>query len=400
MNSLRVKRTALKTFLAISVITIISVATAAYLRPIPAVGPTAREVEVSKTDAINLPWPVYGQAALGANGYGLLSTSGEQKPVPIASLAKVVAALSVLEKKPLSIGQKGPIITLASSDVQLFEDYFARGGSVVKVQAGEKITEYEALQAMLLPSGNNIADSLALWAFGSDKVYLALANQMVSKMGLADTRIADASGFSPQTVSTAKDLARIGQAAMANPVIAEIVNQKKAVVPVAGEISNVNWLLGQEGVIGVKTGNTEEAGGCFLFAADRLVGGKTVRLIGAVLGAPTRNAAIADSRALIQSADAGFKNIVLVSRGELVGRYQAPWGAGTTIVAKQDITALVWKGSEAKSEVKLQLAKQGSASGTDAGIILITVGEQQILGKAVLKEPLPGPSWIWRIFHR
>ena len=199
--------------------------------------------------------------------------------IAAASTIKIITALAILDKKPLQTGQQGPYITLGTSDVAIYQDYLRRGGSVAKVAAGEKISQYQALQAMLLPSANNIADSLVIWAFGSQKAYLSYAADFVASIGLKNTHLADASGFSPNSTSTAEDLVTAGLKAMRNPVIAEIVAQKQAKIPIAGVIQNVNWLLGKDGIIGIKTGHTDEAGGCYLFASRMIIAGKRVNIL-------------------------------------------------------------------------------------------------------------------------
>src|SRR5207245_1841316 len=127
------------------------------------------------TTALSPPkitWPAYGQAGIGAAGYGLLSVAGAQTAAPIASVAKVMTALAVLSQKPLELNQQGPTITITEEDVASYENYVTQGGSVVRVDSGEQISEYQALQAMLIPSANNMAFTLSRWAFGSTDNYL------------------------------------------------------------------------------------------------------------------------------------------------------------------------------------------------------------------------------------
>ncbi len=93
-----------------------------------------------------------------------------------------------------------------------------------------------------------------------------------------------------------------------NPVIADIVSQKSATIPVAGTINNVNWLLGTDGINGIKTGNTDQAGGCFLFSAKHTIDGHDITLIGAIVSAPDLMASVNDSKPLIAAIDKGFFN--------------------------------------------------------------------------------------------
>ena len=68
-------------------------------------------------------------------------------------------------------------------------------------------------------------------------------------------------------------------AAMQVPALAAIAGMPTAVVPVAGVIRNTNTLLGQDGIVGLKTGSTQAAGGCplqvgrgLVLALDRALG--------------------------------------------------------------------------------------------------------------------------------
>src|SRR5689334_21130881 len=81
-------------------------------RPLPRIAPLGQTPPPPRTQAIGLPWPSSGQAALGAEGYGVLETHGRLTPVSTASVAKVITALAVLQKKPLAVGSQGPTVTL------------------------------------------------------------------------------------------------------------------------------------------------------------------------------------------------------------------------------------------------------------------------------------------------
>jgi D-alanyl-D-alanine carboxypeptidase (penicillin-binding protein 5/6) len=156
----------------------------------------------------------------------------------------------------------------------------------VSVAAGEQLTELQALQALLLPSANNVAAVLARWDAGSVDRFVARMNATARSLGLAHTRYTDPSGYDDATVSTAADQVRIVDRAMRLPLFASIVATSSATLPVAGTVHNTNTLLGHDGFVGVKTGSTAAAGGCFAFRAVRRVGGKWASITGVVLGQP------------------------------------------------------------------------------------------------------------------
>jgi D-alanyl-D-alanine carboxypeptidase (penicillin-binding protein 5/6) len=370
-----------------------------YFQPVPTVGPQVISVVPPATQAINLPWPATGQAAIGADGYGVLASHNNSGAVPIASLAKVITALAVLQKKPLALSTQGPELTIDSTDVGYYNNYFSQGGSVAKVSLGEKLSEYQALQAMLIPSGNNMADSLARWIFGSPEAYVAYANQMISTMGLSKTLVGDASGFGDSTTSTADELVKIGLKALQNPVIAQIVGQPTATLPVAGEIKNVNWLLGDSGVVGIKTGNTDKAGGCYLFAANRQVQGHQITVVGAVLGTPQLNDAIAAAKTLLQASDNDFSLVAPIHKGDVLATYHTAWGVTARATASKDLSLLVWKGKDIKIVNEPDSLSSPVKSGAAAGIVSLESSGQTTKTNLTLTQNLPAPSIFWRIFH-
>jgi len=158
--------------------------------------------------------------------------------------------------------------------------------SVVSIAAGEQLTELQALQALLLPSANNIAGVLAGWDAGSADRFVARMNAASRSLGMTHTRYTDPSGYDDATVSTAADQVRIVDRAMRLRVFANIVATPSALLPVAGTVQNTNTLLGHDGFVGVKTGSDEAAGGCFAFRAVRRIEGKRTTITGVVLGQP------------------------------------------------------------------------------------------------------------------
>ena len=230
-------------------------------------------------------WPAYGQAAVQV-GQSQVQAGPNQHAAPIASVAKVMTAYLVLRDHPLRLGQDGPTITLTDADVADTDRRRGQQESVVSIAAGEQLTERQALQALLLPSANNIAAVLARWDAGSVDRFVARMNAAARSLGMTHTRYTDPSGYDDATVSTAADQVRIVDRAMRLPVFASIVATPSATLPVAGTVHNTNTLLGHNGFVGVKTGSTAAAGGCFAFQAIRWIDGKRTTITGIVLGQP------------------------------------------------------------------------------------------------------------------
>ena len=233
-------------------------------------------------------WPAYGQAAVQI-GPSQVQAGPNQHPAPIASVAKVMTAYLVLRDHPLRPAEDGPAIALTDADVADTDRRRGQQESVVPIAAGEQLTELQALQALLLPSANNIAAVLARWDAGSVVRFVARMNAAAQSLGMTHTRYTDPSGFDDATVSTAADQVRLVVRAMRLPVFATIVATPSATLPVAGTVHNTNTLLGINGFVGVKTGSTAAAGGCFAFRAIRWIDGKPTAITGVVLGQPGHN---------------------------------------------------------------------------------------------------------------
>jgi D-alanyl-D-alanine carboxypeptidase (penicillin-binding protein 5/6) len=253
--------------------------------------PTASDPEPSARAVSGVPessdvWPAEGQAAFVESGDSELHAGPDQHAAPIASVAKVMTAYLVLRDHPLEAGAEGPRITLTDDDVADTDRRRAQEESIVEIEAGEQLTERQALQALLLPSANNIAAVLAGWDAGSEARFVARMNAVAQSLGMTRTRYTDPSGYDPDTVSTAADQVRIVERAMRVPAFAELVATSSATLPVAGDVHKTNALLGHDGFVGVKTGSDAAAGGCFAFRAIRRTDGKWITVTGVVLGQP------------------------------------------------------------------------------------------------------------------
>jgi len=371
----------------------------ALLRPLPTPKISLNTPASTAAQTVSLPWPSYGQSAVGAAGYGVLASVGTQKTFPIASVAKVLTALSVLQQKPLKPGEQGPTITLTAQDVQFYQNYVAIDGSVVPVTAGEQITEYEALQALMLPSANNMAQTLATWAFGSESAYTTYANNYATKLGMTNTHIADASGFSPNTTSNATDLVKLGLAAVNNTALAIIVGQSTANIPVAGTVHNVNALLGEANINGIKTGNTDQAGGCFLSASDTVVGGRTVKVVTAIEAAPDLGTALHDTVPLVRAVPDGFTETTAIKANQQMGKITSAWGASVPVEAEKSISFAQWRGNSTTAHVTSKPVGSKVSKQAVIGSATVTSQGQSYTINLVAGSDLARPGLWWRLSH-
>src|ERR1700750_3268614 len=178
-------------------------------------------------------WRAQGVSAADINGFGVVAGPGATRPVAIASVAKVMTAYVILHDHPLPSGGSGPDIAVQPSEAGAYPSQVRDGDSLVPVVAGERLTERQALEALLLPSADNVAWILARWDAGSQAAFVARMNATARRLGMTGTSYTDPSGLDPSTTSTAADQVRLGIAAMRVPVLATIAAMSTAVVPVA-----------------------------------------------------------------------------------------------------------------------------------------------------------------------
>lgn len=345
----------------------------------------------------DLTFPGYGATAVEATDFPeSLRTSGDTKPRSIASISKVVTALVVLDAKPLQPGESGPSIAFNAEMQGLYAKYLAVNGEVAPMPAGLKLSEFQTLQVMLMKSANNYAGSLAIWAFGSLDAYDRAADAWLDEQGLDHTTIDEPTGLDADNTSTATDLVELGRLALANPVVKQVVGTKKVTVPGAGEIENSNKLLGLDGVEGIKTGTLDEAGACLLFAATYERGGKTVTVIGAMLGGVDHDSLDDDVQRLLRSVADNFQVVTLTHAGQTFGTFATPWQDEADAVAKTASEVLVWGKTTVSATTHLDRVTLGT-KGERVGQVRFTVSDHDpVTVPLVLERSIDDPGVWWR----
>ncbi|MEP6481940.1 MAG: D-alanyl-D-alanine carboxypeptidase [Rhodoglobus sp.] len=349
------------------------------------------------TAPATLTFPGYGAVGIGAVGFpGVLASSGTANQLPIASLTKVVTALTVLDAKPLALGATGPDITFTDADMGFYDDLVAQDGVVAPVVPGQVISERNILDVMLMASAGNYADSVAVWAFGSEPAFLDAVKVWLAKAGLANTTITDPTGILASNTSSVADLLQLGKLALSNPVVAQIVSTVSLDVPGVGAVANRNELLGVDGVDGIKTGTLDESGACLLFSAKKNVGDHTIEIVGVALGGPDHPTVNADMHALLDQVTAGFHSVELVAKGDDFANYDTPWGDTASAVAAKTASVVVW--STTPMSVAVHADPLGtSRANSPAGSVVFTVGDKTITVPLEVAGRIADPGPWWRL---
>ncbi|WP_317443898.1 D-alanyl-D-alanine carboxypeptidase [Streptomyces collinus] len=355
--------------------------------PQPTLDLTAKDSYTFDGGKADIPWPSQGQAALDVQGIGSFGSSGTQKPVPIASLAKVMTAYLVLRDHPLKSGEAGPKITI---DKPAEEQSDAGQESTVPVKAGDRISEREALEAILLPSANNVARLLARWDAGSEKAFVTKMNAAAKGLGMTNSTYTDPSGLTDSTVSTAVDQVKLAKKAMEKPAFREVAAMMSYVDYKGVKHNNYNRLVGYNNVVGIKTGTTTSALGNLVFAAKQQVGGETRTIIGAAMRQPaggsdnTIISGVLDAGdKLIRAGQGALKSVKILKKGDVVGYVDDGLGGRTPVVATKDVTAAGWAGLKVKLSFAGDVVPHTAKAGAEVGTL--TVGDG---GVGAVKVPV------------
>ena len=399
----RLKRRLIVGLVVLFVVALVVGGAVQWLRPVspPALAALTTPVRIPGT-APSLPWPPTGEAALSVQGLGPLGHVRETQPAPIAGLAGVLTAYVVLKDHPISPGgDSGPTISVTPQTLSAYQSGSVAGEPEVTVTAGETLTELDALEGLLVGSGNDMATLLADWDAGTTSAFIAKMDLTAGALGLGHTHVTDPSGADPGTVSTPSDLIRLGEAAMEIPVFKQIVSLGETTLPSAGLRYNPNFDLGRDGIVGIAAGSDTATNGCYLFAAQKTVNGQTVTLYGAVLGQSGPNgpntAAVDAGDALVRAALPAINAVPVFPARHVVGELSAPWGASAPVMVAEPVTVIGWPGLSVPVTARLNTFSVPLVAGAEIGVLQVRQGSHVTTATLKSGAPLSGPSASWRL---
>ncbi|MFE9925592.1 D-alanyl-D-alanine carboxypeptidase [Streptomyces sp. NPDC005774] len=371
--------------------------------PAPTLELTVEDTFTFDGGKVDIPWPADGQAALDVQGIGTFGSSGEQKPVPIASVAKVMTTYLILREHPLKSGAEGPMIEI---DGPAEEQSDAGDESTVNVTSGDEISQREALEAVLIASANNVARLVARWDAGSEEAFVEKMNKTAEDLGMTNTTYTDPSGLNNTTVSTAVDQVKLGRAAMKQPAFREIAAMMSYDDYKGVNHPNWNQLVGSNGVVGIKTGTTTSALGNLTFAAKKDVDGETRTIVGAVVRQPAGGAdntilagALSAGDRLIRAAQDVLQTVTVLKKGSVVGYVDDGLGGRTPVALTEDVEAVGWPGLKVKLTFAGGELPHQAKAGTEVGSLTVGDGSDSGAVKVpvALQEDLVEPGFPDRL---
>lgn len=369
--------------------------------PTPVVTSTMTRTVSVPYKAVPLPWPTMGQGAVAIPSIGVDYQSGPEQAVPVASLTKLMTAYVILHDHPLALHESGPMITVTQADVDDYDTDTVSDDSNAQVTVGEQLTELQVLEGLLIHSADNYADLLARWDAGSIPAFVTKMNDTAATLGMRQSHFADPSGVSPQSMSTAADLLKVAGPDMEKPVVASIVDNSSVTLPVAGTISTYTPLLGLDGIIGVKSGFTSEAGGCDVVAVIRPVHGHPTLLLAAVTGQEQADALAAaglHGLALVNAVQPMIGTTTVLRSGVTAAHVTATGqtlGANTT----SSVSLLTWPGvSATRVFTPVHRVSSQARRGAQVGTVVVTLGTQRVVVPVRLTRDVPQRTMLQRIF--
>lgn len=265
------------------------------------------------------------EVVMELNSNRVLYEKNANEKMYMASTTKILSALVVIESMNLS-----DIITVSKETVGV-------EGSSIYLEPGEKLSVLDLLYGLMLRSGNDCAETLALSCSGSIKEFVKLMNSTARKIGANNSNFTNPHGLhNDNHYTTARDLALISCAAMKNDIFRKIVGTKSIDIPFTTRnynrhLVNKNKMLNDfHGSTGIKTGYTKKAGRCLVSSCNR----NGMELICVVLNCQPM---FERSKNLLEKCFLEYQNIKLVNSNNIIGFIDSKNKSNIALQIKNDI---------------------------------------------------------------
>lgn len=328
--------------------------------------------------------------AEGIDGEPLFAVQ-PRKPLPIASITKIMTALVVLERAELS-------------DVVVVSERAARiGEATAGLRAGERLTVEQLLGAMLVESANDAAHALADHVGGRRGVrrFVNLMNRKARDLGLTDTTFRRPDGLDVDGhLSSARDVLTLARRAMENPDFRQLVRLERLTLPGGRTLETTNDLLkSYPGLTGVKTGHTSDAGWSQAAFARR----DRVQLYAVILGGPSRDRRNADLAALLDWGFEQFGEVQVIEGGTAYAQVRVPFDDDKRLdlVADRSVSRIVqWEQPLEQRVTATRIISLPIIAGEELGTVEIladgeVVAERPLIATESIASPGVGDRASW-----
>lgn len=277
------------------------------------------------SDIINVFASSQAEIVMEVNSNRVVHAVNENSKKYMASTTKILTAISVIENCNLN-----DVVEISSKTVGI-------EGSSIYLEAGEKLSVKDLLYGLMLRSGNDCAESLAVHCAGSIEKFAIIMNDLAKKIGAINSNFVNPHGLHDDNhYTTAYDLALISCYAMKNADFREIVGTKSVKIPFSTRntvrlLINKNKMLNEfDGSTGIKTGYTKKAGRCLVSSSIR----NGIEFVCVVLNCPPM---FERSKQLLSSALENFRNYKLVESDNILAFVDVENGEKYPAIIKSDI---------------------------------------------------------------
>jgi D-alanyl-D-alanine carboxypeptidase (penicillin-binding protein 5/6) len=291
----------------------------------------------------------------------VLASSAAHARLPIASITKLMTVIVALAHHRLT-----DVVTVDPRAA-------AVGEESIYLDAGDRLTVADLVDGALIQSANDAADALALSVAPSFPAFAVLMNAEAERLGLHDSHFVRPDGLdAPGEYSSAADVTTLARQAMRIRVIRDAVRQETATIAGGRTLHTWDDLLGVfPGVIGVKTGHTDQAGWCQVVAAR----GRGVTVYVTLLGGPSRSVRNGDLGSLLAWGLAQFQVVTAIDAGQTYATVKLPYGrAPLALVPARALNAVAQVGKGLSERVVAPVS------------VSLPVRQGQVLGRVEIRE--------------
>ena len=330
-------------------------------------------------------------ALVTGDGRVLWSRDIDERRAP-ASITKIMTAILAIEHldpdEPITL----PRMSLGALESRAF------------LREGDVLTREQLLQSLLIVSGNDAAQAVAITVAGDIPSFVEMMNERALELGMTDTHFHDASGLDfPDQFSTAHDIATMARFAMSMPEFREIAGTIEAEFETdrrKHELHNTNILLqSYDGATGVKTGRTTGAGFSVVLSAER----NGLELFAVVLGTRADLTRFFEARALLDFGFTHYREQVLSLEGTVVGRAPLTNFIDRTvqIAVSEDVEQPVLDlAGTIEQSIEINEVRSPVARGDEMGHITFTQGGRMIARVPLIAtEDVENPFFLVQWYH-
>jgi D-alanyl-D-alanine carboxypeptidase (penicillin-binding protein 5/6) len=325
-----------------------------------------------------------------ANGEVLYARSPDRRRA-IASTTKLMTALLTLES--VSLNDQFAAVRYRAAPAEV----------TISLRPGERMTVRDLMRALLLPSANDAAATLAQGVAGSRSRFVRLMNRRARELGLDHTHYSNPVGLDVgRNYSSAADLVTLARQLRRNAFFRRTTNMPEARLRSGDHprtvVNRDDLVAKYRFVNGIKTGHTNKAGYVLVGSGTK----HRVSVISAVLGDPTEAARDADTLALLDYGLAQLKRVTAVRRGERLGTAKVRYRESDTIplVAGESVREVVRRGQHPRVSVDAPAVLRGpKPAGARVGTAAVRVD-----GRTVARVPVrtgakvPAVGFVERVF--